>query len=163
MYDALWRKGQSRYGKLNLKKAVLWVKNVVRPHAEPVTWPLTRVAPTIGAHQGAKLALAPFGVPQEQLRRQQWHTLGRRQGDLPPVFVEHEYLTDEELLKLQTFPGDWYLFGTRMQRASQIGNAVPPCLARHVGSAILEASAVPRRGARRTCREATCGFSALLH
>jgi len=109
--------------------AVLWVKNVVRPHDEPVTWDLRRPSPTIGAHQAAKLAIAPFGVPEEQLRRQQWHTKGRRQGDTPPVPVEHTYLSDEDLLMLQSFPPDWYIGGTRMERAFQIGNAVPPKLA----------------------------------
>ncbi|HRE05084.1 MAG TPA: DNA cytosine methyltransferase [Opitutaceae bacterium] len=138
MREVLWANGHWRYGKLG-EKAVLWVKNVVRPHDEPVTWCLDRPSPTIGAHQGAKLAIAPRGVPETQLARQQWHTLGRRQGDTPPVFVEHEYLTDFELLKLQTFPENWYLFGTRMERAFQIGNAVPPVLAQVVGKAILEA------------------------
>ncbi|MCX6023603.1 MAG: DNA cytosine methyltransferase, partial [Chloroflexi bacterium] len=52
---------------INPEQAVLWVKNVVRPHDEPVTWSLLRPAPTIGAHQSAKLAVAPFGVPEEQL------------------------------------------------------------------------------------------------
>lgn len=136
--DAVLNDGHWRYGELE-ERAVLWVKNVVRPHDEPVTWSLDRVAPTIGAHQAAKLALAPFGVPEAQLARQQWHTLGRRQGDSPPVFVEHEYLTDLELLKLQTFPTHWYLHGTRMERAFQIGNAVPPLLAEVVGRAILAA------------------------
>lgn len=136
MKDVLWKNGHWRYGKLDPSKAVLWVKNVVRPHDEPVTWTLDRPSPTIGAHQGAKLALAPFGVPEAQLARQQWHVLGRRQGDTPPVFVEHEYLTDEELLTIQTFPQDWYLYGTRMERAFQIGNAVPPALAKAVGSSI---------------------------
>ena len=139
--DVLWRDGHPKYGNLDYSKAVLWVKNVVRPHAEPVTWPLDRPSPTIGAHQGAKLALAPYGVPDEQLARQQWHTLGKRQGDLPPVFVEHEMLSDEDLLKLQTFPVGWYLHGTRMERAFQIGNAVPPVFAKAVGEAILRASA----------------------
>jgi DNA (cytosine-5)-methyltransferase 1 len=137
--DALYGNGHWRYGQLDPAKVVLWVKNVVRPHDEPVTWTLDRPAPTIGAHQSAKLAIAPFGVPEEQLYRQQWHVLGRRQGDTPPVDVEHEYLTDEELLTLQTFPSSWYLYGTRMQRAFQIGNAVPPVLARLVGDAILAA------------------------
>lgn len=132
--DSHWR-----YGKLDPRKAVLWVKNVVRPHDEPVTWTLDRPAPTIGAHQAAKLAIAPLGVPQAQLERQQWHVLGRRQGDTPPVPVEHEYLTDEELLALQTFPRSWYLFGTRMERAFQIGNAVPPILAAAMGQALIEA------------------------
>jgi DNA (cytosine-5)-methyltransferase 1 len=139
MNDALYQNGHWRYGNLDPKKAVLWVKNVVRPHDEPVTWSLDRPAPTIGAHQAAKLAIAPLGVPEKQLYRQQWHVLGRRQGDTPPVAVEHEYFNDEELLALQTFPTSWYLYGTRMQRAFQIGNAVPPILAKVVGEAILKA------------------------
>jgi DNA (cytosine-5)-methyltransferase 1 len=117
---------------VDIDRSVLWVKNVVRPHAEPVTWSLRRPCPTVGAHQSAKLAIAPFGVPEEQLARQQWHTLGRRQGDTSPVPVEHTYLSDEDLLKLQTFPAYWFVAGTRMERAFQIGNAVPPVLARAI-------------------------------
>jgi DNA (cytosine-5)-methyltransferase 1 len=90
--------------------------------------------------------LAPQGVPEEQLIRQQWHTRGRRQGDLPPVFVEHEYLSDQELLELQTFPGWWYLHGTRMERAFQIGNAVPPALAQAIGSAVINSELNHREG-----------------
>lgn len=137
IHDALWGDGHSKYGKLDKTKAELWVKNVVRPHDEPVTWNLDRPAPTIGAHQGAKLAISPSGVPEAQIFRQQWHTKGRRQSDTPPVFVEHQYLSDEELLKLQTFPSWWYLHGTRMQRAFQIGNAVPPILGKAVGEALM--------------------------
>ncbi|MCP4489514.1 MAG: DNA cytosine methyltransferase [Gammaproteobacteria bacterium] len=139
MHDALWPGVHPIYGKINTEKARLWVKNVVRPHDEPVTWTFDRPSPTIGAHQGAKLAFAPEGVPEKQLFRQQWATKGRKQGDTPPVQVEHEYLSDEELLKLQTFPASWYLHGTRMQRAFQIGNAVPPLLGKIIGNAILEA------------------------
>lgn len=137
--EVLFPHGHWKYGKLDPSCAVLWVKNVVRPHDEPVTWSLDGPAPTVGAHQAAKLAIAPFGVPEAQLARQQWHTLGHRQGDTPPVFVEHEYLSDEELLRLQTFPASWYLHGTRMQRAFQIGNAVPPVLAKAVGKVLLQA------------------------
>ena len=138
MASALWPNGHPVFGKLNTSVARLWVKNVVRPHAEPVTWTLDRPSPTIGAHQAAKLAIAPDGVPEEQLRRQQWHVKGQRQGDLPSVYVKHEYLSDEELLSLQTFPSSWYLHGTRMQRAFQIGNAVPVRLAEVVGQSLLE-------------------------
>ena len=137
MYEALWSNGHSVYGKFKKSTAKLWVKNVVRPHDEPVTWNLNRPSPTIGAHQSAKLAFAPQGIPEKQLFRQQWHTKGRRQGDTPPVPVEHRYLSDEELLILQTFPAWWYLHGTRMQRAFQIGNAVPPVLGEVIGKAIL--------------------------
>lgn len=145
-YEALWRDGHPDYGPLDLGRAVLWVKNVVRPHAEPVTWPLTNPSPTVGAHQGAKLAVAPEGVPDEQLARQQWHLKGRRQGDTPPIPVEHAYLSDRELLLLQTFPEYWYLHGTRMERAFQIGNAVPVALARAVGQAILASSGCDHDG-----------------
>lgn len=140
-------------------KAVLWVKNVVRPHDEPVTWTLNRPSPTIGAHQSAKLAVAPKGVPPEQLFRQQWHTLGRRQGDTDPVHVDHAYLTDHDLLRLQTFPEDWFVFGTRMERAFQIGNAVPPKLGEVVGRAIIQAieasSSVNKRKSRMAETERT--------
>jgi len=139
MRDALWPGKHPVYGVFNEEVAKLWVKNVVRPHDEPVTWNFDRPSPTIGAHQGAKLAFAPEGVPEKQLFRQQWATKGRKQGDTPPVPVEHQYLSDEELLRLQTFPASWYLHGTRMQRAFQIGNAVPPILGKVIGEAILAA------------------------
>ena len=142
MYRTLWSSGHPKFGKLDTTKAVLWVKNVVRPHAEPVTWNVDRPSPTVGAHQAAKFALAPHGVPEEQLARQQWHTLGKRQGDTPPVDVVHAYLSDTELLKLQTFPDNWYLHGTRMERAFQIGNAVPLVLGAAVGRAVIRASGV---------------------
>jgi DNA (cytosine-5)-methyltransferase 1 len=138
--ETLWQQGHPEFGLLDLSKAVIWVKNVVRPHDEPVYWTLDRPSPTVGAHQAAKLCVAPEGVPPEQLARQQWHTKGHRQKDLPPVNVKHAYLSDTELLALQTFPTDWYLYGTRMQRAFQIGNAVPPRLAEAVGRAIIAAS-----------------------
>lgn len=138
MREALWPTGHPNYGYFEENSACLWVKNVVRPHDEPVTWSLNRPAPTIGAHQSAKLAFTPFGVPENQLKRQQWSTKGKKQGDTAPVFVEHTYLSDEELLKLQTFPSWWYLHGTRMQRAFQIGNAVPPILGKALGLALIK-------------------------
>ena len=144
---------------LDLDEAVLWVKNVVRPHDEPVTWDLRRPSPTIGAHQGAKLAIAPVGVPKAQLERQRWHSRGRRQGDSPPVPVVHSYLSDRDLLLLQTFPRAWFIAGTRMERAFQIGNAVPPAFGRAVASGILRGVGtqwvereVPRSMSRATAR-----------
>ena len=104
MGEVLWPKKHPIHGEFECDKAKLWVKNVVRPHDEPVTWSLNRPSPTVGAHQGAKFAFAPYGIPEKQLFRQQWASKGRRQGDTPPVEVIHYYLSDEELLKLQTFP-----------------------------------------------------------
>jgi DNA (cytosine-5)-methyltransferase 1 len=129
-------KDEKNWKKLN-KQSVLWVKNVVRPHDEPVTWETERPSPTIGAHQAAKLAIAPNGVPEEQLLRQQWHVLGKRQSDTPQVEVDHKMLTDVELQLLQTFPKYWFVVGTRMERAFQIGNAVPVALAAAVGRQLL--------------------------
>ena len=141
--ETLWTHGHPEFHQLDPAKAVIWVKNVVRPHDEPVCWTLDRPSPTVGAHQAAKLCIAPDGVPPEQLARQQWHTRGHRQSDLPPVYVKHAYLSDVELMALQTFPTGWYLYGTRMERAFQIGNAVPPKLAQAVGNAILDACGNP--------------------
>ncbi|MFW0872973.1 DNA cytosine methyltransferase [Rhodococcoides corynebacterioides] len=135
VWDALFSSPNPNHApQIDPDRAVLWVKNVVRPHAEPVTWDLRRPSPTVGSHQAAKLAIAPDGVPEEQIYRQQWHTKGRRQGDTPPVAVNHTYLADSDLLKLQTFPDSWHVAGTRMERAFQIGNAVPPQL----GAAVLQ-------------------------
>lgn len=117
-------------------KACLWLRNVVRPHDEPVTWTLDQPAPTIGAHQAAKLAIAPNGVPDEQIRLQQWHTLGNRLGKGNQLDVTYEFLCDEALLALQTFPLDWAVSGTRMERVFQIGNAVPPLLGKAVATLI---------------------------
>lgn len=144
VWDTLFRERNPDHPwPLDPDQAVLWVKNVVRPHDEPVTWDLRQPAPTVGAHQGAKLAIAPHGVPEEQLRRQQWHLMGRRQGDSPPVPVEHSYLSDRDLLLLQTFPAFWFVAGTRMERAFQIGNAVPPALGRFVAQALASGRGVP--------------------
>jgi DNA (cytosine-5)-methyltransferase 1 len=141
VWDALFtERNPNHHWPLDPEIAVLWVKNVVRPHDEPVIWTLLRPSPTIGAHQSAKLAIAPYGVPPEQLARQQWHVLGRRQGDTEPVTVEHTYLADSDLLKLQTFPDFWFVSGTRMERAFQIGNAVPPKLAGAVARAFLNSN-----------------------
>ncbi|WP_263809903.1 DNA cytosine methyltransferase [Salinibacter pepae] len=140
MWDAIWKDGHFKYGELDPDVARLWVRNVVRPKDEPVTWRLDkRPSPTVGAHQAAKLSIAPNGVPEKQIERQQWHTKGNRQGDTPPVEVEYEFLSDGELLMLQTFSQNRYLYGTRMQRAKQIGNAVPPLLGEVVGEAVAEA------------------------
>ncbi len=121
-------------------KACLWLRNVVRPHDEPVTWSLDQPAPTIGAHQAAKLAIAPNGVPDAQIKLQQWHTLGNRLGKGNQLDVTYEFLSDEALLALQTFPLDWAVSGTRMERVFQIGNAVPPVLGRAVASLIASSS-----------------------
>ena len=60
--------------------------------------------------------------------------------------VEHRTTTLREGARLQTFPDDFHFFGNREEVARQIGNAVPPLLARLLAEAILECLAGrPRR------------------
>lgn len=46
-------------------------------------------------------------------------------------------LRTSEMLRLQTFPSDIFVAGTRAERQRQIGNAVPPLLAEAIGRAII--------------------------
>jgi DNA (cytosine-5)-methyltransferase 1 len=47
-------------------------------------------------------------------------------------------LTTREGARLQTFPDNYIFNGTRSQRNLQIGNAVPPILAKAIGKAIID-------------------------
>ncbi len=48
-------------------------------------------------------------------------------------------LTVREMLRLSSFHSDYPLRGTRREQTAQVGNAVPPKLARHVVGAVMEA------------------------
>jgi DNA (cytosine-5)-methyltransferase 1 len=54
-------------------------------------------------------------------------------------------ITVEEAALLQTFPPGTHFAGTRSSCYRQIGNAVPPLLAREIGAALLERLAFPER------------------
>lgn len=52
---------------------------------------------------------------------------------------EHRSLTIREGARLQTFPDSFVFNGNREDQARQVGNAVPPALARQLGVALLSA------------------------
>jgi DNA (cytosine-5)-methyltransferase 1 len=52
--------------------------------------------------------------------------------------VENRYLTAREAAAIQSFPSNYIFYGTVAQQWKQIGNAVPPLLAKAIGLAIIE-------------------------
>ena len=51
--------------------------------------------------------------------------------------IEDRYLTVREAAVIQSFPNDFVFLGTTTQQWRQIGNAVPPLLARAIGMSLL--------------------------
>jgi DNA (cytosine-5)-methyltransferase 1 len=65
-----------------------------------------------------------------------WTIQARRSNNMGPLHWRNRILRIEEVKRLQTFPDDWYLAGTIEKQWRQIGNAVPPRLAQHLGEAL---------------------------
>jgi DNA (cytosine-5)-methyltransferase 1 len=68
-----------------------------------------------------------------------WTIQARRSNNMGPFHWRNRILRIEEIKRLQTFPDDWHVSGTVEQQWRQIGNAVPPLLAEHLGGALRRA------------------------
>ncbi|MEY2880057.1 MAG: hypothetical protein RLZZ15_2437 [Verrucomicrobiota bacterium] len=91
------------------------------------------------------------GLPLFGYRRRFWSFLLKLSPDKPawtlpaqpgpytgPFHWENRVLTIPEMLRLQSFPADWKVCGTRREQVRQVGNATPPLLAEIFGRAIRE-------------------------
>ncbi len=65
-----------------------------------------------------------------------WTIQARRSNNMGPLHWRNRMLRIEEVKRLQGFPDDWKLTGTIEKQWRQIGNAVPPPLAKVIGTAI---------------------------
>lgn len=67
-----------------------------------------------------------------------WTIQARRSNNMGPFHWRNRILRIEEVKRLQTFPDNWDLAGTVEQQWRQIGNAVPPLLAKILGYSIID-------------------------
>jgi DNA (cytosine-5)-methyltransferase 1 len=67
-----------------------------------------------------------------------WTIQARRSNNMGPFHWRNRILRIAEVKRLQTFPDEWRLAGRIEEQWRQVGNAVPPLLAYHLGKAIAE-------------------------
>jgi DNA (cytosine-5)-methyltransferase 1 len=67
-----------------------------------------------------------------------WTIQARRSNNMGPFHWRNRILRIEEVKRLQTFPDDWHLAGRLEEQWRQVGNAVPPLLAFHIGQALRQ-------------------------
>lgn len=65
-----------------------------------------------------------------------WTIQARRSNNMGPFHWMNRILTIAEVKRLQTFPDDWQLAGSLEQQWRQVGNAVPPLLAKELAMSL---------------------------
>jgi len=73
-----------------------------------------------------------------------WTIQARRSNNMGPFHWRSRILRIEEVKRLQTFPDNWQLAGRLEEQWRQVGNAVPPLLACHLGKALADQLAEQR-------------------
>ncbi|MGI8797167.1 MAG: DNA cytosine methyltransferase [Acidimicrobiia bacterium] len=68
-----------------------------------------------------------------------WTIQARRSNNMGPFHWRNRILRISEIKRLQTFPDEWELAGKVEDQWRQVGNAVPPLLARRIGDAVRTA------------------------
>jgi DNA (cytosine-5)-methyltransferase 1 len=86
--------------------------------------------------------------------RPSWTIQARRSNNMGPLHWRNRILRIEEIKRLQGFPDEWYLAGTIEQQWRQLGNAVPPPLARALGEALRDQLSKKERASSREWQSA---------
>jgi len=68
-----------------------------------------------------------------------WTIQARRSNNMGPLHWRNRILRISEVKRIQTFPDNFELAGTVEQQWRQLGNAVPPLLARRIGDELARA------------------------
>jgi DNA (cytosine-5)-methyltransferase 1 len=85
-------------------------------------------------------------VPENRLRQTRYQRLDSNQPS-PTIMThkqsyyhpfENRFLTIREAAKIQSFPNDFFFKGSSVSKWRQIGNAVPPLLAFHLGKELIK-------------------------
>ena len=77
-----------------------------------------------------------------------WTIQARRSNNMGPLHWKNRILRIEEVKRLQTFPDDWHLDGKVEQQWRQVGNAVPPRLARALGEELSNSLRLESQGSQ---------------